>query len=112
MRSFAGMRALAGWALFFLALGFAAVFALPAQASTTHATPAQKAYTAFVTWEHHPTRGNLDKLVVAGFTLPARYDQADIDQLAADVSGEGIRGRDVSDDEQYVFWDLTNGSGL
>ncbi len=77
-----------------------------AQASTAHATPAQKAYAAFVTWEHHPARGNLDGLVVASFALPAKYDQADIDQLAADVNG-GAKTAGIARDKAYVDQDLT-----
>ena len=81
-------------------------FALPASASTTHATPAQKAYAAFTTWERHPARGNLDKLVQASFALPARYDAADIGQLYADVLGGAPRA-DIARDVAYVDQDLT-----
>ena len=79
---------------------------LAAHAAVTNATPAQKAYAAFTTWEQHRTRVNLDKLVTASFNLPARYDAADIGQLYADVMG-GAKKADIARDVAYVDQDLT-----
>jgi hypothetical protein len=70
----------------------------------------QRAYSAFTTWEAHPTRANLDVLVGDSFHLPAKYDAADIAQLYADVMG-GAKATYISDDKQYVTEDFTNCSG-
>ena len=90
----------------FVSLVAGILMTVPAHAAVTHATPAQKAYAAFTTWEQHRTRGNLDKLVTASFALPAKYDAADIVQLAADVMG-GAKKADITRDVAYVDQDLT-----
>ena len=82
-------------------------------ASYTGAPPSQvvaKTYAAFTAWEAHPTRANMDTLVTDSFRLPAKYDAADIAQLYADVMG-GAKATTISDDEGYIYQDLT-GSGL
>ena len=83
--------------------------AAPANAQT-QVNWTQRAYSAFTTWEAHPTRANLDALVADSFHLPAKYDAADIAQLYADVMG-GAKATYVSDDKQYVAEDLDNCSG-
>ena len=90
----------------FVSLIAGILMTMPAQASTTHATPAQKAYAAFQAWGQHRTRVNLDKLMTASFSLPARYDAADIGQLYADVMG-GAKKADIARDVAYVDQDLT-----
>ena len=114
MRSFAGMRALAGWALFFLALGFAAVFALPAQAST-HKPPTwtQRTCTAFSAWERHPSLDRLETAVSDSFRIRGRsYLAADLGQLWADSVSPKSNAQYVDTDRQYVYEDCHNGSGL
>jgi hypothetical protein len=80
----------------------------PAQASTRVNWDA-RALSALTAFERHPGSGRLDQLVVDGFHLPAKPDQADLDQLAADYYG-GYR-QDLGLDEQYAYEDLTGGSG-
>jgi hypothetical protein len=81
--------------------------ASPRQSATVTAqTPAGKAYTAFLTWQRKPTRQHLDELITDSYALPAKYDAADITQLAADVLG-GAKAKYVAQDEAYVAQDLT-----
>ena len=85
------------------------------QLAAVHAAPSvnwtDTTLHALVSFEAHPTPFRLDRLVADGFHLAAKPDQADIGQLYADFNGEGSHSKYLSDDEQYVYEDLTNCSG-
>ncbi len=96
-----------------VALSFLGAFFLgtvaPAQASVLnpHAVSWQaEAHSALLRFEHGGGTVALDRLVTDGFHLPARYGQADIDQLAADVLG-GAKAKYITEDEACVDQDLT-----
>jgi hypothetical protein len=60
-----------------------------------------------------PTSAHLAALVTVSTHLSRSYLKADVGQLYADASSPSAKAaKHVSDDEQYVYEDCNNGSGL
>ena len=98
-------RILAGIA----AAGLTATLALPAQASVKPASWTQRTCTAFAAWEKHPSTARLVTLGTDSLHVSWKYLGGDVWQLVNDVHAQP---KYLSDDEQYIYEDCHNGSGL
>jgi hypothetical protein len=84
----------------------------PAHAATAPASWTQRTCSAFATWQHKPTTGNLDALVLASLHLPRGYLAADVGQLYANAATAKPKATYISDAAQYLYEDCHNGYGL
>lgn len=80
--------------------------AVPAQAGTPVNWTARTC-AAFATWDHNPTAGNLAALGRTSTRAPWKYLGGDVWQLYGDVRADGMSGKYVRKDRQFVRIDCS-----